>query len=284
MRRTTVQDVQDYKARGEKFAMVTAYDYTSAQLVDRADLPLILVGDSLGTVVQGRDTTLPVTLDDIVYHARMVVRGSQQAMIVGDLPFMTYRDLDRGLDSAARLVSEGHVQAVKLEGGGRMVEVAAGIIEHGIPVMGHLGYTPQSVHRFGKQIVRGKTTDQAHELLEQAHRLQEAGAFAIVLECVPAPLASMITGALHVPTIGIGSGPGTDGQVQVWHDMLGLYTDFVPRHVKQYANLAESIERALQAYAAEVRDGAFPTDRHAASMPEETLRALIQEVEPSKSA
>ncbi|MCC7495561.1 MAG: 3-methyl-2-oxobutanoate hydroxymethyltransferase [Fimbriimonadaceae bacterium] len=276
--RVTVQDLADYKRRDEKFAMVTAYDYTSAQLVDRAGLPLILVGDSLGTVVQGHDSTIPVTLQDIVYHSRMVVRGSQRAMVVGDLPFMSYRDAAQGLESAARLFQEGRVQAVKLEGGGKMAEVVAAIVEHGIPVMGHLGYTPQSAYQFGKQIVRGKTREQAHAIRDEARRLADAGAFAVVLECVPAALARMVTSELAVPTIGIGSGPDTDGQVQVWHDLLGLYADFVPRHAKQYARLAETIEGALTDYQDEVRAGLFPTERHASSLPEETLRALLQEV------
>lgn len=274
--RVTIQDIWSYKERREKFAMVTAYDYTSAQLVDRAGLPIILVGDSLGTVVQGHDTTIPVTLDDVIYHARMVVRGSRDAMIVGDLPFMTYPDERQGLASAARLFQEGRVQAVKLEGGDRMVDVAHAIVEHGIPVMGHLGYTPQSVHRFGKQIVRGKTAEQAQQLLREALALESAGVFSLVLECVPAPLAGLITQELRIPTIGIGSGPDTDGQVQVWHDMLGLYTDFVPRHAKRYADLAQTITDALKAYAAEVREGAFPTAKHSSTMPEEALRAMAE--------
>jgi len=284
MQRVTIHDIRAYKTRGERFAMVTAYDYTSAQLVDRAGLPLLLVGDSVGTVVQGRDNTIPVTLDDIVYHTKMVVRGSHRALVVADLPFMTYRDATMGLDTAARLFQEGRAQAVKLEGGGPMVEVVATIVAHGIPVMGHLGYTPQSVHQFGRQIVRGKTPDQAHDILDEARRLEAAGAFALVLECVPTDLAHMVTEQLHIPTIGIGSGPHCDGQVQVWHDLLGLYTDFVPRHTKQYARLADIIENALLTYAGEVRDGAFPNERHAASMPEETLRLLLQEVGPSKTA
>jgi 3-methyl-2-oxobutanoate hydroxymethyltransferase len=282
--RVTVSDVQGFKRRGERFAMVTAYDYTSAQMVDRAGLPLILVGDSLGTVIQGHDTTVPVTLDQVVYHAGMVVRGSAQALVVGDLPFMTYATVADGLRSAARLFQEAGVQAVKLEGGGPTVEVVAALVERGIPVMAHLGYTPQSVHQFGRQIVRGKTVDQAQQILEDARALEDAGAFAVVLECVPAPLAAKVTGELVVPTIGIGSGPDCDGQVQVWHDLLGLYSDFVPRHAKQYARLAEAGVEALQAYAREVREAEFPTQRHASSMPEEALRALMQEVKEQQRA
>ncbi|MBI2301864.1 MAG: 3-methyl-2-oxobutanoate hydroxymethyltransferase [Armatimonadetes bacterium] len=272
--RVAIQDFQHLRDQGERFVLVTAYDYTSAQLADRAGIPALLVGDSLGTVVQGHDTTIPVTLDDVVYHCRMVVRGSSKAMVIGDLPFMTYPDAEHGLASAGRLFQEGRVQAVKLEGGGRMVEVVQAIVDHGIPVMGHLGYTPQSVHRFGKQIVRGKTLEQARLLLNEARRLEDAGAFSIVLECVPSALAGLITRSLHIPTIGIGSGPETDGQVQVWHDLLGLYTDFVPRHAKPYAHLAETIVAALESYSTEVREGVFPTERHASAMPEEALRML----------
>lgn len=282
--RTTVHDLQAFKERGERFCMVTAYDYTSAQLVDRAGLPIILVGDSLGTVVQGQDTTIPVTLDAVVYHTRMVARGAQQAMIVGDMPFMTYRSVPEALETAGRLIQEGRAQAVKLEGAGPRLEMITALVDNGIPVMGHLGYTPQSVHSFGRKIVRGKTAHQAAEILSDAQRLEDAGAFAVVLECVPTQLAAMVTDRLHIPTIGIGSGPGTDGQVQVWHDMLGLYTDFVPRHAKQYADLATIITDALSAYATEVREGQFPQERHGSRLPDETLRELIQEVSPQRTA
>lgn len=275
--RVTVQDVQAYKDRGEHFAMVTAYDYTSGQLVDRARLPLILVGDSLGTVIQGHDTTLPVTLDDIIYHARLVARGTRQAMVVGDLPFLTYPDADTGLRNAGRLMQDSGVQAVKLEGGNEAIaEVIERIVGHGIPVMGHLGYTPQSVHAFGKKIIQGKTADAAQRILAEAHRLQEVGVFALVLECVPTQLAGLITAELRIPTIGIGSGPATDGQVQVWHDMLGLYTDFVPRHTKHFANLADIIAGALGSYADEVRAGQFPTAQNASSMADEALHGVLQ--------
>jgi len=277
--RTLITDLQAYKDRGERFAMVTAYDFTSAQLVDRAGLPLVLVGDSLGTVIQGYSTTVPVTLDQMIYHAALVVRGCAEALVVGDLPFMTYPTVADGLRSAARMMQEAGVQAVKLEGAGSTLETVAALVERGIPAMGHLGFTPQSVHAFGKHIVRGKTVDQAHRLLADAHALEEAGAFAIVLECVPAPLAARITHELHVPTIGIGSGPETDGQVQVWHDLLGLFSDFVPRHAKQYARLADTAVEALQAYAMEVREGQFPTSRHSTNLPDETLRVLVKQVE-----
>ncbi|MBI5832947.1 MAG: 3-methyl-2-oxobutanoate hydroxymethyltransferase [Armatimonadetes bacterium] len=277
--RVTIGDLLELKRRGERFAMVTAYDYTSARLAERAGLPLMLVGDSVGTVVQGHDTTVPVTLDHMVYHAQMVVRGSDHAMVVGDLPFMTYASVDDALRSAARLFQEAGVQAVKLEGADEALDVVRALTVRGLPVMGHLGYTPQSVHTFGRQIVRGKTVSQARKLLDDALALQEAGAFAIVLECVPAPLAARVTGNLRVPTIGIGSGPGCDGQVQVWHDLLGLFPDFVPRHAGQYAKLGDLATEALRAYAAEVADGAFPCDKHSSALPEDTMRALLQAVE-----
>lgn len=277
--RLKITDVQGFKDRGEKFAMVTAYDFTSAALVDRAGLPLVLVGDSLGTVVQGHDTTVPVTLDQMIYHAQMVVRGCASPLVVGDLPFMSYLDVATGLRSSARLLQEAGVQAVKLEGAGSTLDVIAALTERGIPVMGHLGYTPQSVHAFGKQIVRGKTVEQARRLMADARALADAGVFSLVLECVPAPLAARITADASVPTIGIGSGSACDGQVQVWHDLLGLGGEFVPRHAKPYAQLGESAIEALQAYGREVGEGRFPTDRHSSTLPETTMRALLASVE-----
>lgn len=281
--RLAVHDLQGFSDRGERFVMVTAYDYTSARLAERAGVPALLVGDSLGTVVQGHDTTLPVTLDDIIYHARAVVRGCAEPLIVADLPFMTYATPAEGLRAAGRLLQEAGVQAVKLEGGVDRVETVALLVSHGIPVMGHLGYTPQSAHLFGRKVVRGKTVEQAEQILSDAEALQSAGCFAIVLECLPAPLAAIVTARLRVPTIGIGSGPDCDGQIQVWHDLLGLYPDFQPRHAKQYADLGSVITAALEAYREEVAAGGFPTERHSSTMPEEALRALIKEVE-AKSA
>jgi 3-methyl-2-oxobutanoate hydroxymethyltransferase len=277
--RVTVNDIAGFKRRGEKFAMVTAYDYTSAVLADRAGLPLMLVGDSLGTVVQGRETTVGVTLDQMVYHCEMVARASRQAMVVGDLPFLTYASVTDGLRSAGRLFAEGGVQAVKLEGAGASLAVIAALTERGLPVMAHLGYTPQSVHQFGRQIVRGKTAGQARALLADAVACEQAGAFALVLECVPAPLAARVTAELRIATIGIGSGAETDGQVQVWHDLLGLCPDFTPRHAKQFAQLGEAAVAALTTYGEEVRAGGFPTDRQASNLPDETARAVLQAVQ-----
>ncbi|MFO7168473.1 MAG: 3-methyl-2-oxobutanoate hydroxymethyltransferase [Chloroflexota bacterium] len=273
--RTTVFDIHKLKQRGERFVMVTAYDYTSAQLADRAGIPLILVGDSLGMVVAGHPTTIPVTLDDIIYHTRAVVRGSQRALVVGDLPFLTYTTPDQALHNAGRLLQEAGAQAVKLEGGKSATPAVRRLVEAGIPVMGHIGFTPQAVHRLGTR-VQGRRADDARRLLEDALALEEAGAFAIVLELIPTQLAREISARLRIPTIGIGAGPECDGQVQVWHDLLGLYTDFVPRHARRYAELAEVITDALQRYAADVRAGVFPSSEHSSSMDEEQLREALE--------
>jgi 3-methyl-2-oxobutanoate hydroxymethyltransferase len=273
--RTTILDIQRMKQRGEPIPMITAYDYTSAQLVDRAGIPLILVGDSLGMVVLGHQTTLPVTLDEMIHHARAVVRGAQQALVVVDMPFLTYTSAERALHSAGRIMQEAGAQAVKLEGGASVAPVVRRLVEAGIPVMGHLGFTPQSVNQIGMR-VQGRQADGARRLIADAQALAAAGAFLIVLELVPAQLAQTITARLSIPTIGIGAGPGCDGQVQVWHDILGLYSDFVPRHTRRYATLADSIATALQSYADDVRTGAFPTAEHSSTMDEQVLQAALQ--------
>ncbi len=275
--RRTLSDLFKLKNNGEHFTMVTAYDYTSAQLVERSGIPVVLVGDSLGMVFAGHETTLPVTLEDMIYHCRAVVRGTRSSLIVGDLPFNTYPDAETGLRSSARLLQEAGVQAVKLEGGREVAPIVAKVVSRGIPVMGHLGFTPQSVHAFGSKIVRGKNIDEARALLDDARALQEAGCFAVVLECVPAALAQEVTEALAIPTIGIGSGPHCDGQVQVWHDMLGLYTDFVPRHVKRYARLAETIEAALKSFDEDVRHARFPAPNTGPRVKAQVLEQLRAE-------
>jgi 3-methyl-2-oxobutanoate hydroxymethyltransferase len=255
--------------------MVTAYDYTTAKLADAAEIPLVLVGDSLGMVVLGYDSTIPVTMEDMVHHVKMVARGSQQAMIVADLPFMTYQiDHAQALTNAGRLLQEGGAQTVKLEGGESVAETVHRIVEAGIPVMGHIGLTPQSVNAFGGYRVRGRHREEAVQLLKDAKALEDAGAFSVVLELVPTPLARVISDRLTIPTIGIGAGPGCDGQVQVLHDMLGLFTDFVPKHTKQYANLGETIKQAFVDYAREVRSGEFPTAKHSFTMDQEILDGL----------
>jgi 3-methyl-2-oxobutanoate hydroxymethyltransferase len=276
MSRVTVRDIGQMKAKGQKIPMVTAYDYTTARLVDAADIPIVLVGDSLGMVVLGYDSTIPVTMDDMVHHVKMVARGCQKALIVADLPFMSYQiDQAQALTNAARLLQEGGAQTVKLEGGESVAETVHRIVECGIPVMGHIGLTPQSVNAFGGYRVRGRQRKEAVQLLRDAKALEDAGAYAIVLELVPTPLAGLISQRLTIPTIGIGAGPQCDGQVQVLHDMLGLFNDFVPKHAKQYANLAETITDAFTRYSQEVRDGTFPTGKESFSMDEEVLSELM---------
>jgi 3-methyl-2-oxobutanoate hydroxymethyltransferase len=276
--RTTILDIQKMKQRGERIPMITAYDYTSAQIVDRAGIPLILVGDTLGMVVLGHGTTVPVTLDEMLHHAKAVVRGSQQALIIGDLPFLTYTDPATALRSAGRYLQEAGVQAVKLEGGSAVAPIVKRLAEAGIPVMTHIGLTPQSVNQLGGMRVQGKRGADARRLIEDALSLEEAGTFALVLELVPAELAREISTRLRIPTIGIGAGPWCDGQVQVWHDMLGLYTDFVPRHTKRYVNLAEAMANALSTYATEVRAGTFPTLEHGSTMDEQELKAALSQL------
>ncbi|MCS6880735.1 MAG: 3-methyl-2-oxobutanoate hydroxymethyltransferase [Oscillochloridaceae bacterium] len=275
--RITILDVQKMKARGERIPMVTAYDYTSAQIADRAGVPLLLVGDSLGMVVLGYTSTVPVTLDEMVHHIRAVVRGSERALVIGDLPFLTYTNVDEAIAATRRVIQEGGAQAVKLEGGVAVAPIVARLVELGVPVMGHIGFTPQSVHQIGTR-VQGKTAAQAARLIEDALALEAAGAFSVVLELLPAPLAREITRRLRIPTIGIGAGVDCDGQVQVWHDLLGLYSDFVPRHAKRYATLAETIGAALSSYVAEVRAGVFPTAEHSSTMDEAELRAALEQV------
>ena len=272
--RTTLQDIAMMKQAGRRIAMLTAYDVTSARLADRAGLPMLLVGDSLGMVVLGHDTTLPVTLDDMVRHAAAVVRGSQHALIVADLPFLSYAHEADAVRAAGRLMVEAGVGAVKLEGAGANLPIIRRLVELGIPVMGHLGYTPQSTHQIGVR-VQGKDPKAACALIADAVALQAAGCFAVVLELVPASLAAAVTAKLKAPTIGIGAGAGCDGQVQVWHDVLGLSGDKPPRHAKPFANLAPLIEDALRSYAAQVADGSFPTRANSSVMPDDVLAEVL---------
>ena len=275
MPRVTIRDIAQMKVRGELIPMVTAYDYTTARIADSAGIPILLVGDSLGMVVLGHDSTIPVTMEDMIHHVKTVVRGSELALVVADLPFMTYQvGHAQALTNAARLLQEGGAQTVKLEGGETVAETVHRITEAGIPVMGHIGLTPQSVNAFGGYRVRGRQRKEAVQLLKDAKALEEAGAYSVVLELVPTPLARLISQRLTIPTIGIGAGPGCDGQVQVLHDMLGLFTDFVPRHAKRYANLGETIKEAFIQYAQEVRGGEFPTDQESFGMDEELLNEL----------
>lgn len=275
--RVTINQIKEMKSKKEKIVMLTAYDYSTAKLVDEAGIPLILVGDSLGMVLLGYESTIPVTMDDMLHHTKAVVRGTKQALVIGDMPFMTYHiSMSDALRNAARFIQEGGAQAVKLEGGVTVAETVKRIVECGIPVMGHIGLTPQSIHQLGGYKVRGKTLEVARQLVKDAEALEQSGAFAVVLELVPAPLSRLITQKLSIPTIGIGAGPDCDGQVQVISDLLGLFSDFVPKHAKQYARLAGLIRNALADYIAEVKTGKFPTTEHSSTMDEGLLEELAR--------
>jgi 3-methyl-2-oxobutanoate hydroxymethyltransferase len=280
--RVTVTDIRRMKEKGERFAALTAYDVVTARLVDAAGIPIILVGDSLGMVVLGYDSTIPVTLDAIVHHTRAVVRGANRALIVADLPFMTYhKSAEQALDSAARCIQEGGAQAVKLEGGRPVAQTIARLTSAGIPVMGHLGLTPQSIHQLGGYKAQGKTAAQAKRLVEDALAVEEAGAFSVVLECVPAKLSCLVTERLSIPTIGIGAGPHCDAEIQVVSDVLGWFSDFVPKHARQYAKLSDAAAAAIQAYADDVRSGRFPTEKESVSVSEDVVREVEASYPPS---
>ena len=260
---TTVLDVQRFKDESRRFTMLTAYDFLSAQILDQAGIPILLVGDSLGMVMLGYSTTLPVTMDEMIHHAKAVSRGARQALLVGDMPFMSYHSsTEQAIESAGRFVKEGGMHAVKLEGGGRIAELTQRLTGMGIPVMGHLGLTPQFVHQMGGFKVQGKTEAQAARIVADARELEAAGAFSLVLEGVPTAVASRVTRSLGIPTIGIGAGPQTDGQVLVFHDFVGLTTGKAPKFVKRYANLADEISRAAQRFSDDVRNGTFPGPEH----------------------
>jgi 3-methyl-2-oxobutanoate hydroxymethyltransferase len=255
----TVPEFRAAKARGAKLAVVTAYDYTSARLCDDAGADALLVGDSLGMVIQGHPTSLPVTLDEMIYHTRCVMRGVRRALVVVDLPFMTYQVSPRqAVRNAGRLIKEGGAHAVKLEGGVRMRDAVKACVDAGIPVMGHVGLTPQAVHQFGGF----KVQRDAEQLLADAAAVAEAGAFSVVVESVPAEVGAKITAAVSIPTIGIGAGAACDGQVLVFHDMLGLFPDFKPKFAKRYADLGTAVKTAVEAYCREVREGSFPAAEH----------------------
>jgi 3-methyl-2-oxobutanoate hydroxymethyltransferase len=275
--RITINQIKEMKQEGEKITMLTAYDYATAKIVDEAGVPLILVGDSLGMVVLGYESTIPVTMEEMLHHTKAVVRGTKQAMVIGDMPFMTYHvSIEDALRNAARFIQEGGAQAVKLEGGVTVAEKVRRIVECGIPVQGHIGLTPQSIYQLGGYKVRGKTQETAARLVEDAKALEAAGAFSIVLETIPAQLAALITQSVGIPTIGIGAGIDCDGQVQVINDILGSFTDFVPKHAKQYAKLTDIIRNAVTEYHNEVRAGSFPTDKQSFSMDASILAELTK--------
>ncbi len=278
MARVTPDQIRQMKARGERIPMLTAYDYGSARILDAAGVPMLLVGDTLGMVVLGYGSTLPVTVDDIIRHTQAVVRGSEHALVVADLPFGSFQiSIEDTMRQATRIMKEAGPQAVKLEGGVRSAESVRALTEAGIPVMGHVGMTPQSVNAFGGFKVQGKTEAAARALLDDVAALETAGVFAIVLELVPAELARLVTERTSVPTIGIGAGPHCDGEVQVLHDILGLFPDFTPRHTKRYAELGTGMRDAATRYMADVRARVFPTEEQSASIDPAVIKALREE-------
>jgi 3-methyl-2-oxobutanoate hydroxymethyltransferase len=259
--RVTTQTVVDMKHRGEKISMLTAYDYSMARIVDAAGIDIILVGDSASNVMAGHETTLPITLSQMIYHTSCVVRGAERALIVADLPFMSYQNTTKeALISAGKMMKEAGAHAVKLEGGAFIVETVKKIVGAGIPVMGHLGLTPQSIYKFGTYKVRATEEDEAARLIEDAASLEEAGVFALVLEKIPAKLARKVTEMVSIPTIGIGAGSSCDGQVLVLHDLLGLNKDFNPRFIRRYADLSTIMTDAVQHYIKDVKSSAFPNE------------------------
>lgn len=263
--RLTVAGIARMKAKGERIAMLTCYDHASALIAERAGLRFLLVGDSLGQVMLGHGSTIPVTLDDMIHHSAAVARGATESLIVADLPFLTYADEAQAVLSARRLMQEGRCHAVKLEGGAPVIGVVEHLVSLGVPVMGHLGFTPQAANQIGVR-VQAKTAASAAELIRDALALEQAGAFAIVLELVPIELAAEVSKRLTIPTIGIGAGPGCDGQVQVWHDVLGLHDHPPFRHAGRYAEIGKAIEAALAGYAGDVASGTFPTEANGASI------------------
>jgi 3-methyl-2-oxobutanoate hydroxymethyltransferase len=272
--RVNIGQIKEMKQKGEKIAMLTSYDYSTAKVVDEVGIPLILVGDSLGMVVLGYDTPIPVTMDVMIHHTKAVVRGTSRALIVGDMPFMTYTiSVEDALRNAARFIQEAGCQSVKLEGGVSVAGTVVRMVQCGIPVMGHIGLTPQSVNQLGGWRVQGKTPEAASRLLQDALALEEAGAYAIVLEQVPTPLATLISKRLAIPTIGIGAGNGCDGQVLVIHDVFGL-SDRVPKLAKKYASIGDTMRQAVTQYFADVKSGAFPTEANSFTMDENLLAEL----------
>lgn len=271
----TVATFKDAKNNNEKLSMVTSYDYSMAKLVDEAGIDGILVGDSLGMVTLGYENTLAVTVDDMIHHTKAVSRGAKNALIVADMPFLSYHiSIEESIKNAGRLIKEGNAHCVKLEGGIEIIDKVEAIIKAQIPVMAHIGLTPQSINMFGGFKVQGKTINQIQKLIDDAKVLEESGAFAIVLECVPERVAKIITESISIPTIGIGAGKYCDGQILVVNDMLGMYSDFTPKFVKQYKNLKEDINEAINNYITDVKKGDFPEEKHSFKIDEKILDEL----------
>ena len=283
MNKVTIHTLKKQKLAGQKICMVTAYDATFARILDEAGADVLLVGDSLGMVVQGNDSTLPVTMDQMLYHSKAVTRGAQRAHVVGDMPFMSYQNsVDEAVRNAGRLIAEGNVGSVKLEGGTEFAEVISRIVRASIPVMGHIGLTPQSVHKMGGYIVQGRDEDTARKLVEDAVALEQAGCYALVLEGVPLELAKTITSRLSIPTIGIGAGKHCDGQVLVCYDLLGLNPHFKPKFVKRYADGYATVSEAAQTFFTEVRAGSFPDEDHSFRSTTMRLVASNPDVQPTE--
>ncbi len=276
MSKVTIQKLQKMKGQGERISMTTAYDYPTAYFVDKAGIEIILVGDSLAMTVLGLDTTVPVTMEQMIHHIKPVVKGAPNPMIVGDMPFGSYNvSKEQAVANATRLMKEGGCDAVKLEGGKEIAGVVKAVVDAGIPVMGHIGLTPQTISKLGGFKVQGKSTEAAEKLLADARALDEAGAFSIVLECVPEEVGRLITAKVGIPTIGIGGGRYCDGQVLVFHDMVGLFEKFIPKFVKRYVNLGEEVVKALEEFKREVKEGKFPLEEHVfGGVDEEELKRL----------
>ncbi len=273
--KNTVTTFKDAKKQGKKLTMLTAYDYSTAKLFDEAGVDSMLVGDSLGMTMLGYDSTLPVTMEDMIHHTKAVVRGAKNALVVGDMPYMSYHlSVQQAVENAGRFIKEAGAQAVKLEGGAAFCPEIEAMTRASIPVVGHLGLTPQSINAFGGFKVQGKSEEAARKIVEDAQALEAAGAFAIVLECVPAKLAEIITAKVAVPTIGIGAGAGCDGQVLVYQDMLGMYDNFTPKFVRKFAEVGAMMKQGVQEYCAAVQDSSFPAAEHTFKIDEEVLEKL----------
>ncbi len=273
--KTTVATLKEKKLAGEKVTMLTAYDYSTAKLMDNAGIEMLLVGDSLGNVILGYENTLSVTMEDMIHHTSAVARGAENAMVVADMPFMSYQtSVYDAVVNAGRLIKEGHAHAVKLEGGKSVCPQIKAITEASIPVVAHIGLTPQSVNAFGGFKVQGKDAENAERLIEEARAVQEAGAFAVVMECVPAKLAEYITSQVSITTIGIGAGAGCDGQVLVYQDMLGMFSDYKPKFVKKFADVGSIMTQAFSDYIKEVKDGTFPAEEHTFGISDDVMKKL----------
>jgi 3-methyl-2-oxobutanoate hydroxymethyltransferase len=279
-KKITIVDLQRKTEAGEAITMLTAYDYPTALLVDRAGIDIILVGDSLAMIVLGRENTVSVTMEEMLHHCRAVARGAKRPLLVGDMPFMSYQvDVKEAVCNAGRFLKEGDMEVVKLEGGRAIAPTVRAIVDAGIPVMGHIGLTPQSISKLGGYRVQGRDVATAKALIDDARALEEAGAFSVILEAIPSPVAGIISDRVRIPTIGIGAGPDCDGQVLVTHDLIGLFDRFRPKFVKPYANIFSTIAEALEAYRDDVVSGSFPAPEHGYGMSEEALEALLRELE-----